>query len=59
MTLLNPVKKKEWLELGNIKDLEKIPTEIKKNVNFYPVKTIQQVLGIAFPTILDKVPPKI
>lgn len=44
---------------GNKKDLEKIPDEMKKGVNFYPVKTLQEVLAIAFPTILDKVPSKL
>jgi hypothetical protein len=32
---------------------------MRKNVNFYPVKTIQEVLGVAFPSLLDKVAPKI
>ena len=26
---------------------------------FHPVKNIQEVLSIAFPNILDKIPPKI
>lgn len=42
-----------------MKDLEDIPEELKKNVHFHCVKTIQEVLALAFPTILDKVPPKI
>ena len=44
---------------GNLKDIEKIPIDLRKNVNFYPVKTIQQVLGTAFPNFLDKITPKI
>lgn len=39
--------------------MEKIPEAIKKEANFYPVKSIQQVLGVAFPTILDKIPTKL
>lgn len=44
---------------SNLKDIEKIPLDLRKNVNFYPVKTIQQVLATAFPTLLDKLAPKI
>lgn len=26
---------------GNLKDIQKIPEELRKNVNFYPVKNLQ------------------
>lgn len=43
----------------NLKDLEKIDENLKKDVEFYPVKDIKQVLAVAFPGILDKVTPKL
>ena len=42
-----------------MKDLEEIPEELRKRVNFHTVKTLREVLGVAFPTILDKNPPKL
>ena len=47
------------IPFGNSKDLEDIPKDLKKDVHFYPVKTIREVLTIAFPTVLDKLPPKL
>lgn len=44
---------------ANTKDLEDIPKELKKNVHFHPVKTIREVLNVAFPTVMDKIPPKL
>lgn len=43
----------------NLKDLEKIDEKLKKDVEFYPVKDIKQVLAVAFPGVLDKVTPKL
>lgn len=34
---------------GNVKDLDKLSDEIKGDVIFHPVKTIEEVLNIAFP----------
>lgn len=44
---------------ANLKDLEKIPSELKKDVQFYPVKEIKEVLEIALPGVLDKAVAKI
>lgn len=32
---------------------------MRVSVNFYPVKSLHEVLTIAFPTLLDKIPPKL
>lgn len=32
---------------GNTKDLEKIPTEVRRDIRFHPVKTIDDVLALA------------
>ena len=47
------------IPFGNIKDLEKIEPELKKKVQFYPVKEIKDVLSVAFPTLWESVPPKL
>lgn len=43
----------------NFKDLDKIDADLRKNVEFYPVKDLKQVLAVSFPGILDKVTPKL
>jgi len=43
----------------NLKDLDKIDADLRKNVEFYPVKDLKQVLAVSFPGILDKVTPKL
>ena len=47
------------IPFGNIKDLEKIEPELKKKVQFYPVKEIKDVLSVAFPTLWESIPPKL
>lgn len=44
---------------ANAKDLDDIPADLKKSVIFYPVKTIREVLCIAFPTVMEKIAPKL
>eukprot|EP00919_Chromeraceae_sp_WS-2016_P011787 GHVR01027509.1.p1 GENE.GHVR01027509.1~~GHVR01027509.1.p1 ORF type:complete len:195 (-),score=10.08 GHVR01027509.1:169-753(-) len=44
---------------ANREDLDKIDPNLRKKVTFHLVKEIRDVLSIAFPTILDKIPPKI
>ena len=43
----------------NEKDLVEIPDEVRKNVKFLPVKTIDEVFKIAFPGLSEKSLPKI
>ena len=38
----------------NEKDLDKIDPELRKKVNFYPVKDIKEVLTLAFPNTLER-----
>jgi hypothetical protein len=44
---------------GNIKDLEKIEPELRKKAQFYPVKEMKEVLGVAFPTLWEGIAPKL
>lgn len=44
---------------ANLKDLDKIETELRKKVQFYPVNSIGDVLNIAFPGVLEKHTPKL
>lgn len=44
---------------ANLKDLEKIDSELRKNVQFYPVREIKEVLAVAFPGIVERNTPKL
>jgi ATP-dependent Lon protease len=44
---------------ANLKDLERIDQELRKQAVFYGVREIKEVLAIAFPTLLDKPAPKL
>lgn len=45
--------------MANLKDLDKIDTELRKKVQFYPVSRLGEVLNISFPGILEKPTPKL
>lgn len=45
--------------MANLKDLEKIDSELRKKVQFYPVSRISEVLSIAFPGLIEKPTPKL
>ncbi len=53
----------DWFSIivpfGNIKDLEKIEPELRKKAQFYPVKEMKEVLGVAFPTLWEGIAPKL
>jgi len=38
----------------NMMDVEDLPAEVKKGMTFVPVKTLEEVLAIALPAVIDK-----
>jgi ATP-dependent Lon protease len=38
----------------NMMDVEDLPAEVKKGMTFVPVKTLEEVLAVALPAVIDK-----